>query len=136
MVHGQGPPTGSQLLVVVSSQFCRELPLNGGGTLELVINLHAQPPPGFLKFSRDVGRPLSSMGSELSHLEYACREKTDIPTGQSTFCVLYPLIIVFGHFEKEVVAFCNRSHLRIEVTAQFVKSKIPFYIDTTLKMNL
>lgn len=55
---------------------------------------------------------------------------------KSTFCVLYPLIIVFGSFEKEVVAFCNRSHLRIEVTVQFVKSKILFYIDTTLKMNL
>lgn len=121
---------------MVSSQFCGELPLYGGGTLELVINLDTQPPPGFLEFGRDVGCPLSSMGSELSHLEHARREMTETPTGQSMFCVLYLLITVFGGFEKNIVDFCNMGGLTIEVLRQVVRKKLPFYIDMTLKMNL
>lgn len=68
VVHWQCSLAGGQVLVVVDSQFCRELPLDGGGPLELVVDLHAQAPSRLLELGGDVGRPLCSMGSELPDL--------------------------------------------------------------------
>lgn len=69
VVHWQRSLAGGQVLVVVDSEFCRELPFDGGGPLELVVDLHAQAPSCLLELGSDVGRPLCSMGSELPDLQ-------------------------------------------------------------------
>lgn len=69
VVHWQCSLAGGQVLVVVDSKFCRELPFDGGGPLELVVDLHTQAPPSLLELGGDVGRPLCSVGSELPDLQ-------------------------------------------------------------------
>lgn len=54
---------------MVDSKFCRELPFDGGGALELVVDLHAQAPSSLLELGGDVGCPLCSVGSELPDLQ-------------------------------------------------------------------
>lgn len=135
MVHGQGPPTRCQLLVVVPSQFCGELPLNGGGALELVINLHTQPPPGFLELGRDVGCPLSSMGSELSHLEHTGRDKAKRETDRTVNMCTSPSDHRLWWGVKRRLACRCTAGLRVGVIRSGVQSGVAFYIDTALKRN-
>lgn len=68
VVDGQGPLARSQVLAVVYCHLCRELPFDGGGPLELIINLHTQPPSGFFELCSDIGCPFSCMSSELTYL--------------------------------------------------------------------
>lgn len=121
---------------MISSQFCRELPLDGGGTLELVINLHTQSPPGFFEFGCDVGCPLSSVRSELSHLEHTSREKIKISTRRASFSVLYLLFILFRDFKKKSgVIFYSTGGLRIDEIRWGVHSRILSYIDVALTLT-
>lgn len=69
VVHWQCSLAGGQVLVVVDGEFCRELPFDGGGSLELVIDLHTQAPSGLLELGGDIGCPLCSVGSELPNLQ-------------------------------------------------------------------
>lgn len=69
VVHWQCSLAGGQVLVVVDGEFCREFPFDGGGPLELVVDLHAQAPSSLLELGGDVGCPLCSVGSELPNLQ-------------------------------------------------------------------
>lgn len=70
VVDRQGPLARSQVLAVIYCHLCRELPFDGGGPLELIVDLHTQAPSGFFELCSDIGRPFSCMSSELSHLRY------------------------------------------------------------------
>ena len=52
----------------VHAQLRRQLALDGGGALELVVDVDAQPPPRLFELRRDVGGPLGRVRPELPHL--------------------------------------------------------------------
>lgn len=137
MIHGQGPPARSQLLVVVPGELRGQLPFNGGGALELVVDLHAQAPPGLLELGRHVGRPLSGMGSELSHLErHADKTQKRHPHDSQHF-----VCFIFGSFygravNKKMVALCDTGGLRIGGTRPVVQGDTPLSMDRALKTDL
>lgn len=89
-------------MVVVPGKLRGQLPLDGGGALELVVDLHTQAPPGLLELGCDVGRPLSGMSSELSHLEHHA-EKTQRDTHMtvSILCALSSDCFIVVFFFKQ-----------------------------------
>lgn len=70
-VDRERPLSRSHLLAdrcIVEPELSRELALDGSGTLELVVDVNAEAPTSLFEFSRNVGRPLGRMRSELTHL--------------------------------------------------------------------
>lgn len=76
-VRRQRPLAGGHFLVYrrVDAQLGGQLALDGGGALELVIDVNAESSPGLLELRRHVCRPLGSVSSEL----------TDLPTDIKAF---------------------------------------------------
>lgn len=68
----------------VDAQLGGQLALDGGGALELVIDVNAESSPGLLELCRHVCRPLGSVSSEL----------TDLPTDN---IVIYSQLLINAH---------------------------------------
>lgn len=65
----RGVPRQGQLRGRAEPQLWGQFALYGSGTLELIVDLHADSTARFLELCWDVGLPLCSMGSNLPHLQ-------------------------------------------------------------------
>jgi len=67
-VDRRGPPGQSELGAGAESKIGGQFSFDGGGALELVVDLDADAPPRLFELGRDVSRPLCSVSPDLSHL--------------------------------------------------------------------